>query len=771
MSIFLCGNTGIKNRGCEAIIRSTVKELNYYNGDITLASLNYDQDYLMTKELGINLIGYNQYPSKIIRYCVGGVRKLRKKSLAGMGIVEKPLFDALTADDICLTIGGDTYCYNRPVIAFGLNKFTNKKKIRNILWCCSIGQENLDEEKVEDLKKYYKIFAREGITYQTLLEAGIPKEKVEKVCDPAFFLNSKQIELPEGFEAGNTIGINLSQMVINDSNELCRKNILNLINFILEKTKYKICLIPHVYDVQSRDNDLEILDDIYSAFESNRVILEERELNCEELKYLISKCAFFVGARTHSTIAAYSTGVPTLVLGYSVKSIGIAKDLFGTHEGFVIPYQDLKECDELTNAFVGIMDKEKDIRTHLETVIPLYRKELSDAIHDHLRPIMNSQKGLICSGKRCTGCEACVKRCPHSAISLKKDKYGFWQTHVDQAICTNCQICNQVCPVITREIDRGEQPQTEMIASNDSKVLKCSSSGGVFFELAKTVHKKGGYVCGAVFNPLEKKVQHIITNDINEITGMRGSKYVQSDMGDIHVEIKRLLDENNTVLFSGLPCQVEGLVRFLGKDYQNLICIDLVCHGICSPDVFSAYLSSVEKTYNKSIVDIQMRSKKEGWKKYGVNIVFDDTSELFERATDNRYMRGYINGLFMRDSCSPCAFKKRCRVSDLTLGDAWGFEELCPSSMGASIVFIHSDKGRGMIDDIRSFCSMRDVDFFDAVKNNSSYIKSASASPLKRPFRKYLSESKDFDKAIDRYLGSNYVSACRRKLIKLKSNI
>lgn len=384
MNYYLCGQTGSTNRGCEAIVRSTVKILNQSSENIHLATFAPDQDKRMCQELGIDMISYSSYPTSIHRIICAGWRKFFPRSLAGTSLIQKPLFSRITKNDTCLNIGGDTYCYSRPISSISLNNYTHRKNIKNILWCCSIEKEVMRNEILSDLKKYSYIFARESITHQNLLEAGISANKVIKCCDPAFFLNMKEVPLPNNFIPHNTVGINLSEMVIKDSLPIVYENVIKLIDYILDSTDMSICLIPHVYSIEKNSNDYPILKKIYSEFDNARISIINNEYDCEQLKYIISKCRFFVGARTHSTIAAYSTEVPTLVLGYSVKSMGIAVDLFGTYENYVLPYDKLKSQESLILSFGNLMKCEKSIKQRYAIILPEYKKSLMDSVHRYI---------------------------------------------------------------------------------------------------------------------------------------------------------------------------------------------------------------------------------------------------------------------------------------------------------------------------------------------------------------------------------------------------
>ncbi|MBE6738432.1 MAG: polysaccharide pyruvyl transferase family protein [Ruminococcaceae bacterium] len=380
-NLFLCGHTGSDNRGCEAIVRSTVKlfkEAGLKNKP-ALATSGVSQD----KAAGVNelceFISYNTYKSSLQRYFYAGVRKVSSNPIPGQNIIQKDLWKAIKPSDLSLAIGGDTYCYKGPTVFIAHNKKMEKKAVPSVLWCCSIGKEYITKNVLEDLKRYTYIVAREPYTYDALVESGIEKEKILRCCDPAFMLERKECPLPEGFEEGNTVGLNISPLV---KNEEVYRAVEFLIEKIIKDTDMKICLVPHVYNaVPTESGDLKLLREFYNKYlDTGRISIVDKNYTCEELKFIISKCRFFVGARTHSTIAAYSTMVPTLVLGYSIKSLGIAKELFGTEKGYVLPYTDIKEEDYIYNAFADIMKNEREIKEHFKKVLPDYTKTVKDVV-------------------------------------------------------------------------------------------------------------------------------------------------------------------------------------------------------------------------------------------------------------------------------------------------------------------------------------------------------------------------------------------------------
>ena len=275
---------------------------------------------------------------------------------------------------LAVSIGGDNYCYPEMVHDLALaNRMFHKKGCRTMLMGCSIEPDSLrDPELLGDLHSYEKIIARESITHEALLTAGIAAERLLLCPDPAFLLPCEKRPLPEGFEEGNTVGLNLSPMVQKSEKVpgVTMERYRKLIRHILQHTTYKIALIPHV--VWKNNDDRGPLMQLFEEFRDSGRIVRIEDHSAEELKGFISRCSLFIGARTHATIAAYSTCVPTLVLGYSVKSRGIATDLFGTDEHYVLPVQKLEDPQELISYFEWLEAHQEEIHRHLVEIMPAY---------------------------------------------------------------------------------------------------------------------------------------------------------------------------------------------------------------------------------------------------------------------------------------------------------------------------------------------------------------------------------------------------------------
>ena len=277
---------------------------------------------------------------------------------------------------LAVSIGGDNYCYDIMVRDLMLaNRAFHDRGVRTVLLGCSIEPDLLTAggAMAEDMNLYDLIIARESITYGALKKV-VPEGKLRLLPDPAFTLGKKELPLPVGFAEGNTVGLNISPMVQgNEAREgITMSNYKALAEHIIRTTDMQIALIPHV--VWERNDDRKPLRELYEAFrDSGRVVLIE-DGSCEELKGYIARCRMFIGARTHATIAAYSSNVPTLAVGYSVKARGIARDLFGDYENYVIPVQQLQEKEDLIGAFEWLKDYEEEIRQDLRRVMPEYKK-------------------------------------------------------------------------------------------------------------------------------------------------------------------------------------------------------------------------------------------------------------------------------------------------------------------------------------------------------------------------------------------------------------
>lgn len=360
---------GSGNHGCEAIVRSTAKLL---GNNLMLFSNHVEED----RKVGLQDLCKLDVAEKPIRsgslshlFAVFRSKVLRQTDAFDRLVFQHIIESAKNAYYV-LGIGGDNYCYDTPEFIYLVNRMMDEAKKKRILWGASVEPDAIDERMLQDLRGYYKIWARESLTYEALLDKGLTQTFL--LPDPAFVLDRKDLPLPEGFVEGNTVGINVSPMIIGyeKSQGMALQNYVNLVKNIIEETDMQVALIPHV--VWSHNDDRKPLSQLYEMFkDTGRVVMIE-DHNAEELKGYIARCRLMVVARTHASIAAYSTQVPTLVVGYSVKARGIAKDIFGTEENNVIPVQSLAHEDELVKGFQWLVAHEMAIKAHYEKMMPDY---------------------------------------------------------------------------------------------------------------------------------------------------------------------------------------------------------------------------------------------------------------------------------------------------------------------------------------------------------------------------------------------------------------
>lgn len=381
---FLYGHNGSGNHGCEAIVRSTCKILREEFGDvdITLASGNTNEDREYELDKVTSLINEkNSVPKISLPYINAYLNlKLRKNGLEAEKLAYRKTFYNVDKDTIAFSIGGDNYCYPGYERFTMLHNMLRERNIKTVLWGCSVEPSKINDFMKEDLVNYDLIIARETLTYDALKNIGA---NVKLYPDSAFQLERIEKELPKNFKQNNTVGINISPMVMNNETTegITIENYTELIKYILKNTDMNVALIPHVIWEDNND-DRKPSKFLYDKFkDTNRVVLIEDD-NCEVLKGYISRCRFFIGARTHSTIAAYSTNVPTLVIGYSVKAKGIAKDIFGSYENYVLPVQSLSKENDLVDAFKWMQNHEEKIKMHLCEFMPNYKAKSLRAVDE-----------------------------------------------------------------------------------------------------------------------------------------------------------------------------------------------------------------------------------------------------------------------------------------------------------------------------------------------------------------------------------------------------
>lgn len=366
-------HVGSGNHGCEAIVRST--EILLADWKVNLFSNHPEEDKNYMPDSRVRIFKDSQevhrfsgtyFKTQLQKRCLG-IEDAFDRATFG------PVLRACGKNQMLMSVGGDLYCYDTPDYIYRVNRYVREQGCKTVLWGCSVEPSYIDEQMKADLQQYDLICARESITYDTLKKIN---PNTILTVDPAFALPAEEVDIP----AEHYIGVNISPMIQTRETVpgITMKNYVDMVRYILERTDETVALIPHV--VWRSNDDREALKQLKAAFPDNDRVVMVKDHNAVQQKYIIAHCRMFVGARTHATIAAYSSCVPTLVVGYSVKAKGIAKDLFGRYEDYVLPVQSLKEPEDLTRAFCWLMEHEMETRAYLSEIMPEYARRTQVAV-------------------------------------------------------------------------------------------------------------------------------------------------------------------------------------------------------------------------------------------------------------------------------------------------------------------------------------------------------------------------------------------------------
>lgn len=372
----------------------------------------------------------------------------------------------------------------------------------------------------------------------------------------------------------------------------------------------------------------------------------------------------------------------------------------------------------------------------------------------------------IIDKNNCCGCSACLNICPVNAIVMIEDEKGFKYPVVNKEKCIACGKCKSVCPILN-EIKIEIEPEAYACKNKDDKIRIKSSSGGVFSLISKEILNKNGVVFGAAWDENFLEVNHIDITKEEDLEKLRGAKYLQSNINETYRKVKKYLEDDRFVLFSGTPCQIVGLKKYLNKEYEKLILQDIICHGVPSPLVWRKYKYFSES--NNKVNNVEFRNKEvEGWNKYHVKMDFDDNTTYNVKHDDDIFMKLFLSNIVLRDSCTTCRFKTKDRISDITLADFWGINNVLPEmndEKGTSLVIVNSDKGRRLFDEIASNMEYEKVNLNDAIKYNPSYNQISSKNKNAEAFFENF-ENVELDELVNKYIPK--MSLCKKIINKIK---
>lgn len=398
----------------------------------------------------------------------------------------------------------------------------------------------------------------------------------------------------------------------------------------------------------------------------------------------------------------------------------------------------------------------------------------------------------VLENKFCCGCAACVQACPKQCINMVNDGEGFSYPSVDLDLCIDCHLCEKVCPML-KTTEKSSPLSVEAIRFMDTQKRIESSSGGIFTVVAEEIIRRKGVVFGAAWTD-DWRVEHRYCENIEGIAQFRGSKYLQSSIGNAYVKVLDFLRQDRWVLFSGTPCQCKALKLFLKKDYEKLLTVDFICHGVPSHKVFRAYLKEEIKNYVRKDIEkntvllhpihqipepdalvpagwrlngIWFRDKRRGWKKYSFALALAEVTTEGEQNTvllspifpNSSYMKGFGANIYLRPSCHNCPARSFSSGSDITLADYWGIEELHPEmddDKGTSLVAVHTEKARKLLNDLNDSIERKSVNATDAYKIQISLNRNMPINRYREEFWASDYEN-DFSNVVNRI--------CKRRTI------
>jgi len=378
---------------------------------------------------------------------------------------------------------------------------------------------------------------------------------------------------------------------------------------------------------------------------------------------------------------------------------------------------------------------------------------------------------IIKNIKLCNGCHACFSICQKKCITMEQNCEGFLSPQIDNNICDNCGLCLKICPINKSQIERTgepEIPEAFAIINKNEEIRLQSSSGGIFTLLAEQIINDGGVVFGARF--IENwEVIHDYTETIDGLEAFRGSKYVQSKVSDSYKKVRKFLENERKVLFTGTPCQIGGLKSYLQKEYENLFCVDNICHGVPSPKVWKKYIEFREKLAGSKTRKITFRRKNCGWMLFSVSFCFANETEYSEVFKKDLFMQAFLKNLCLRSSCYQCGYKTINRNSDITIADFWGVQDIAPKMFddkGTSLALVQSQKGQILLEKIKSCANFMEVDCKNSLQFNSAAFHSCAEPKNRDKFMENI-DMLSFDKLVRKYAKTSL----KRKLLSLSGRV
>ena len=563
--------------------------------------------------------------------------------------------------------------------------------------------------------------------------------EAKKVCDP-IFLN----------------GVSVFEDLAYQSRLKCDGEYV--LNFILDPDSDKINACRFIRDqlnIRSYKNftNLQDSENKRKAFDGEKVNVNA---DIEDFLNAYKNASFVVTDSFHGTCLALLFNKPFISFANLKRGekrfISLLND-FGLTDRLLIKIDDIYKSNILNEK----IDFDK-----VNTTIYEMANEGLEWLKKATEHKKHMSKAINVDEINCTGCSACSNLCPTDAISMQRNDKGFWKPSVNYDICIDCGLCKKRCIALNPNYSNSSEPECYSLIADD-RIRKISSSGGAFSLFADSILDEEGYVCGAAYTS-EFDVEHIIINNKDDLYKLRGSKYMQSNVAAVQPKIKRLLEDGKKVLFSGMPCQVAGLYAYLGKKYDNLYTIDLLCHGITSYKVFKKYQTDVLD--GKKMQKLEFKAKEPwGWHA-GVNAYFIDGSKYSEPLERDPFFKSYLRSISKNDACGNCPSNKLPRPGDITIGDFWGIHK-CDSEMfdnkGTSLVLLNNERARKLFKIIEPNAKVKKEKLSDAISGNLPIKSCFKLHKNHELFFRYLN-SMDFSQLTDSCIKKN-TSAFQREIV------
>lgn len=370
--------------------------------------------------------------------------------------------------------------------------------------------------------------------------------------------------------------------------------------------------------------------------------------------------------------------------------------------------------------------------------------------------------------KKCSGCRACYSICPLKCIKMEMDSEGYEYPKVNKEKCIKCNKCIEVCSFM-KPLNRIETSKVYACQNKDKKIMSQSSSGGYFTLVAEEIFSQNGVVYGAVYSD-SFKVVHDRIDCVDDLYKLRGSKYVQSNVLGNYNLVKKDLEDKIKVVFSGTPCQISGLKKFLNKEYDNLILLDIICHGVPSPKIYKEYLQSLERKFRSKITKVNFREKKIAIQ--GIKIDFENKESHESIPSKDPYYMNFSSDILLRPSCYDCKSNNHRSGADITLADYWGCSELFPEfnerKEGVSLVIPRTRNGKILFEKLKEKIDYKESTIKHSIKKNKNIEVSCEMNVYRKYFFKdYLKGKYEISELLEKYAYPSLKLRIKGKILRI----